>query len=211
METPMTDTQILDIAHVTFLEMIDATIKSVGPNGAKGSLMRAALRTADTFPVLELASWDDYFAAIDDVSSPIARVEGRARHYGDGLFGLPHCPFAQSIANFVSVYEKLPAGYGQLTDEFNRPSAITKKYRVGHGAGVSPFCAIHQPLRSALGMRIKIGGKPMIVFQLGCKSGSGHKGIADEWVAEAGFDRQRVAEVLDDNMCCYGVRLDAAD
>lgn len=199
---------ILDIAHVSFLEMIEMFIKTLGAAQAKGSLMRSAISTAESFPEVEFGSMQEFVTAIDEVRSPIAQVEGRAVHLGDGLFGLPKCPFADSIKNFVSVRGKLPESFGKVTEDYNKPGPVTAKYRVGQGAGVSPFCAIHQPLRSALGLRVKIAGKQAVVYQLGCKSAGGAKAVAAELCQSAGRSPDEVSKVLDDNMCCYQIRLE---
>ena len=134
-------------------------------------------------------------------------VEGKAQHMGDFVFGLPACPFAPSIKNYTNIMGALPGSYAAFTEEFNKSTIVTRKYRVGEGAGVSPFCAVHQPLRSALGDKITIGGKKIAIYQLGCKASSGKKGLADAWLEETGVSREVAEEVLDSNMCCYYVKL----
>src|SRR5512140_1477569 len=81
------------------------------------------------------------------------------------------------------------------------------QFRVGEGAGVSPFCSVHQPMRSAIAEKITIGGKKIIVYQLGCKSGGGKKGFADKWIAAAGADKAVVDKILDNHMCCYSLKI----
>jgi len=203
-----TNDKMLDIAHISFLEMIELFIKTLGAAQAKGALMRSAISTAESFPEAKFESMQDFVAAIEDLRSPIAQVEGKAVHLGDGLFGLPRCPFGGSIKNFVAVRGKLPESFAKVAEDFNKPGAVTSKYRVGQGAGVSPFCAIHQPLRSALGLRVSIGGKSVSVYQLGCKSGNGTKAIAEDLCKAAGRTPDEVKKVLDDNMCCYQLRLE---
>jgi hypothetical protein len=197
--------EILDIAHVMFLEMIGTFIKQIGAGPAKGTLMRDSMALAEHFPEQEYASLEDMVAAIEDASNPITKVEGRAKHLGDGLFGLPDCPFAKSIGAFKKIHGKLPDSFAKVPQDFNKPSPTTKKLKVGHGAGVSPFCAIHQPLRSSLATRVRIGGEKVAVYQLGCKSGGGKKAIAEDLVAQTKFDTATVDKVLDDHMCCYAV------
>lgn len=203
----MSEQKILDIAHISFLDMIQALIAQSGAASAKGTLMRNAIKAGDRFEPVDFATLDDFVAAIESVDSPIAAVEGKARHLGDGLFGLPQCPFAESISNYKSVFDKLPDGYQELTEEYNKPGPVTDKLQVGHGAGVSPFCSVHQPFRSTLGKKITIGGKSVSVVQLGCKSGSGAKGLAEKMIAEAGFTNAQVEKALDDNMCCYALKV----
>ncbi len=201
--------KILDIAHVSFLDLIRVSIEQTGAAATKGTLMRNTLKAAEKFEPQDFASIDDFVASIDQVQNPIAMVEGKAVHLGDGLFGLPGCPFANSIGNYKNVFKGMPEGYSQLTDEYNKPGAASDKYRVGHGAGVSPFCALHQPLRSALGGKVTINGNPLTIYQLGCKSGSGEKGLATKWIEESGFTAEQVTAALDDHMCCYAIKAEA--
>ncbi len=203
----MVEGKILDIAHVSFLDMIKVLIAQSGAANAKGILIRNALNAANMMDGAEFGSFEEFLASIDGASNPIAQIEGRATYLGDSLFGLKFCPFAPSIANYREVFGDLPEGYGDITKEFNRPGMVTTRYRIGEGAGVSPFCAVHQSLRSALGDKVKIGGRKVSVYQLGCRSGSGEKGIASRWLNETGVPRDVVEKALDDHMCCYLIRV----
>jgi len=203
----MSEGKILDIAHISFLDMIKVMISMSGAAAAKGTLIRNAINTAEKIKEVDYPSFDDFLAAIENSSSPITQVEGKAAHQGGFVFGLANCPFGPSIKNYTGVFEKLPEGYADFTAEFNKPSKITEIYRVGEGAGVSPFCSVHQPMRSAIAERIRIGGKKIKIYQLGCKSGSGKKGFADRWLAESGVSRDVVDKTLDNHMCCYYVQI----
>jgi hypothetical protein len=204
----MSETKILDIAHISFLDVIRASITQVGAAATKGMLIRNAINAAERIPAVDFESLDAFVASIESADNPITQVEGKAVYKGNGLFGLPACPFATSISDYKSVYGGLPDEYHQITEDFNKKGTVTDKYKVGSGAGVSPFCAVHQPLRSALKGRITIKGKPITIFQLGCKSGTGDKGFAEEWIKETGFTEQEVSAVLDDNMCCYAIKVE---
>lgn len=201
----MDNGKILDIAHISFLDMINVLITTVGTASAKGTLIRNAMKAAETIDGVSYSSMDDYLKAIEDGTNPITRIEGRAVHVGNNVFGLPNCPFAPSIKNYNGLFGKLPDGYKDLTEDCNRPNAAADKLRVAHGACVSPFCAVHQPMRSAFGEKISINGKKAVIYQLGCKSGGGVKGMAGKWIAETGVPREVAEKVLDDNMCCYYV------
>jgi hypothetical protein len=198
---------ILDIAHISFLDMIKVMITLTGAASAKGTLIRNAIKTAERIAEVDYPSFEAYLAAIEDASNPITMIEGKATHEGSHVFGLRLCPFGPSIKSYTAVFEKLPDGFADFTAEFNRQSATTDQYRVGEGAGVSPFCSVHQPMRSAFAERIRIGGKRIQIFQLGCKSGGGKKGLAEKWIAAAGVPREVVERVLDGHMCCYSVKI----
>ncbi len=200
--------KILDIARVSFLNMIKEMITLGGVAAAKGGLIRNALACADRIREVDYPDFDAFVAAIGNATNPITVIEGKAEHTGDGVFGLPDCPFAPAIANYTEVFGVLPEGYAEFTAEFNKPGPATARYRIGEGAGVSPFCAVHQPLRSAIGDKITIGGKKVRVTQLGCKSGAGKKGFADRLIKEAGVAKEVVDAVLDNHMCCYHVAVE---
>ena len=199
--------KILDIAHVSFLDMIKVMITMSGAANAKGTLIRNALSTADKINEINYETFDDYLAAIENATNPIAMIEGKSNHQGGYVFGLANCPFGPSIKNYTTVFEKLPDGYADFTAEFNKSSRVTDTYRVGEGAGVSPFCAVHQPMRSAVAEKISIGGKKIKLYQLGCKSGAGKKGFADKWIDETGVSKDVIDKVLDNHMCCYFLQI----
>ncbi len=198
---------ILDIAHISFLDTIKVMITLTGAASAKGTLIRNAIKTAERIAEVNYPSFEAYVAAIEATSSPLTMIEGKASHQGSHVFGLKLCPFGPSIQSYKAVFEKLPDGYADFTAEFNKPSNTTDQYRVGEGAGVSPFCAVHQPMRSAFAEKIRIGGKKIRVLQLGCKSAAGKKGFAEKWIAEAGVAHEVVDKVLDGHMCCYALQI----
>jgi len=203
----MGEAKILDIAHISFLDMIKVLISMNGVAVAKGTLIRNAVGAADKIEEVNYDTFDDYLAAIENTTNPIAIVEGKSSHEGDFVFGLAVCPFEQSIKNYKTIYEKLPDDYADFTDEFNKTGRVTDMYRIGEGAGVSPFCAVHQPMRSAVAEKITIGGKKINVYQLGCKSGAGKKGFSDKWLDETGVSKDVVDKVLDNHMCCYFLKI----
>lgn len=203
----MSDENILDIAHISFLDMIKVMITLSGAASAKGTLIRNAIKTADRIAEIDYPDFDAYLAAIENATNPITMIEGKATHAGDFVFGLKNCPFGPSIRNYTKVFEKLPDGFADFTAEFNKPSNVTDQFRVGEGAGVSPFCAVHQPMRSAFADKITIGGKKIRIIQLGCKSGSGKKGFAAKWIADTGVPQEVIDRILENHMCCYALRI----
>jgi hypothetical protein len=197
-----------DAGHFSFLEIIKVLYQTAGPAFAKGALVKTGVSAAKKAPEVEFDSFEAFVESIETLDNPIAQFEGKAVHYGEGVFGLPACPFANSIKTYVGVTGGMPDEYKGVTAEMNKPSGVTDALRVGHGAAVSPFCGVHQPIRSALGERIKVGGRRLQIYQLGCKSGSGARGLAKEWMQSVGVSDETVGKVLDSNMCCYMVRFE---
>ncbi len=198
---------VTDIAHISFLDMIKVLFDLGGTANAKGTLIRNALNTADKISQEDYDSFDAFLQSVEDGSNPISMMEGKAVYEGGNVFGLPACPFAKSIKNYPDIFHELPKSYEDFTIEFNKSTRIINMYNVGEGAGLSPFWPVHQPLRSALGDKIKIGGKNVTIYQLGCKSGSGKKGFGEKWIEENGVAKDVVDKVLDDNMCCYYLKV----
>lgn len=204
----MSEEKILDIAHISFLDMIKVMITLSGAASAKGTLIRNAIKTAERISEINYATFEDYLAAVENATNPITMIEGKATHIGHFVFGLQNCPFGPSIKDYNQVFEKLPDGYADFTAEFNKTSNVTDQFRVGEGAGVSPFCSVHQPMRSAFADKIRIGGKKIRIFQLGCKSGGGKKGFADKWLQATGVPKEVVDKILDNHMCCYALKIE---
>jgi hypothetical protein len=197
---------ILDIAHLSFLELIRDAIRTTGSAAAVGNLVRKAMAIASETPEASYPSLEAWEAAVKAQEHPITRVEGVAIRDGY-LFSLPACPFAPSIKTYKNFFGKMPSEYPQLVAEYNKPSRITDELKVGHGAGVSPFCAVHQPLRAMIGKRIKIGDKSVRIYQLACKAGDGTRGFADVYIQELGVSKDLVNQMLDRSMCVYAVKV----
>lgn len=199
--------EILDIAHVFFLENIKTSKKTMGAPVATGELIRKAMDVAKRSPSVEYSSMDEFDQAVKDKTNPLTLMEGEAVLQEGNIYGLPECPFAASIKSYIGLFGALPGDYKEMADDCNKTSSIKDKLHIGEGACVSPFCAIHQTLRSSLvSNNIKIAGKDVVAYQLGCKSASGAKGFADKWIKETGASKDTVDKILDDSMCCYLVK-----
>src|SRR5512135_3564903 len=111
----MSEGKILDIAHVSFLDMIKIMITLSGAASAKGTLIRNAIKTADKIAEVDYPTFEDYLAAIENATNPITMIEGKATHSGNFVFGLKLCPFGPSIKNYTKVFEKLPEGFADFT------------------------------------------------------------------------------------------------
>jgi hypothetical protein len=197
-----------DAGHLSFLELVQVITTVAGPAFTSGALLKTGAAIAKRAGQQDFPDFDAFIAAVTASQTAIASFEGQAKHYGKGVFGLPSCPFAGSIKTYKSYVGKLPSDYARVTEQYNKLSPVTEKLHVGHNAGVSPFCCVHQTLRSATAEHIRIDGKPVVVYQLGCKSGSGERGIADKFLETCGVSRETVQNVLDENMCCYLVAVE---
>jgi len=197
---------IFDLSHIVFMDLIRTLIKTIGVEPAKGHLIRIAINAGEQMQEVTYNSLDEFASSFENLSNPISKIEGQAVHVGNGIFGLKQCPFSPLVKTYAGFYGESPKNFIALTDEFNKESRINKEYHVGTGAAVGPFCVFHQPIRSAIAGRIKIGSKQLEVVQLGCKSGSGAKAFSDAMIALFGTTKDVVDKVLDSYVCCYGVR-----
>jgi len=206
-EGPIGAPRSLDIGQLMFLEMLEASIGSLGPAAVTRMLVQVAVRTAQRFAPLDFASLEHYVDAIEDLQNPIARVEGRAEHLGGGLFGLRRCPFANAYRSYRGLFEPTVPRLSALQEAFNRATELTRQHAIGHGSAVCPFCCAHQPLRALVAQRLTIGGRPLTLRQLACRSITGHRGFADEFIRAAHRSRDEVNAVLDEYVCCYALEV----
>lgn len=203
--------QRFEAGHVSFLEILTALHHTAGAEFVTGALIKSGISAARHAAEREFETIEEFIESIDELDNPIAQLEGAARHYGNGLFGLPECPFAAAIEAQSAADTALTDPYRDITAAMNKPTALSDQIRVGRGAVVSPFCALHQPLRSALGERIRVAGRALCIYQLACRSANGASGLADHWIQHTGFDRRLIEQVLIENMCCYCIRFERDD
>jgi len=62
----MSEGRILDIAHISFLDMIKLMITMSGAASAKGALIRNAISTAEKIKEVDYPTFDDFLQAIED-------------------------------------------------------------------------------------------------------------------------------------------------
>jgi hypothetical protein len=203
----MSEKDFLDIAHIFFLESIADAIKTRGAAAATGELARRAKAVSEKISVKDFGSAEDLINALDTGNTALTRLEGRAKHYGNNVFTLPDCPFGESIARYIKEFKELPTEFKELADEFNKLYPQNRELKVGGGAGASAFCSVHQPLRSFVSRRMTVQGKPIKMYQLGCKSSSGVKAFAEEYIKESQIDKSVVDKALDDNSCVYWLQI----
>jgi hypothetical protein len=140
--------QFIDISHIALLELFETFSKQISPGMLNGTLIRISIAAGEKFEVVDYGTLEEFVNASDKGETPLSVLEGRAVHYGKGLFGLPTCPFGRSISNYTQLNkEGLPKVFGEVTQRYNADRPISNKMHIGMGSGVSPFCAIHQPMR----------------------------------------------------------------
>ena len=68
----VTNTNIIDIAQIAFLDMLREMIAMAGPAVTKGTLIRLATKAGKQLKALAFGSWDDFLAAVETATNPIA-------------------------------------------------------------------------------------------------------------------------------------------
>lgn len=199
-------TKHVDLSHIVFLDLLQHLVDTAGTKVAKGNLMRIAMNAGEHLEPVAYADFDSFLAAADTGNTPLALMEGKSTHLGNGVFGLPVCPFGQLTKNYKDFFSKDASDFEELTGEFNAESKVTREFKVGLGAGVGPFCIFHQPMRSHAQNKITIAGKPIKIFQLACRSSAGKVAYADVLIDEFGCNRKTVEKAMETYLCCYGVK-----
>ncbi len=199
-------TATIDLSHLIFIDLIRSITETSGPQVAKGNLMRIALNLGKGVEKQDFATFDDLIAAINEGSTSLAKLEGKATYLGDGLVGLPACPFGKLTETYKEYFATDLEGFEELVKEFNAPGRMAKQLKIGMGAGVGPFCIFHQPMRSQIASSLSVAGKPVEIFQLACCNSKGECAYADELIAEFGCSRVAVEQAMENNVCCYGIR-----
>lgn len=200
-------TRAVDLSHLVFVDLLQNLVDTTGAKVAKGNLMRIAMKAGQHVEPREYASFAEFVEAMESGETPLSAIEGNATHLGAGLFGLEQCPFAQLAQNYRHYFGQDPSGFKGLTGEFNAENPMARAMKVGLGAGVGPFCIFHQPLRSQVGTAITIGGKPVEIIQLACRSSKDERAFARPLIAEFGCDGETVEKAMDSCTCCYGIRI----
>ena len=110
----------------------------------------------------------------------IEQVEGAVNEVQDGVFVLPECPFAKTIATYKGCCGPLPEELYGLAEYANQQGE----------AWVSAFCGIHQAFR-----RARIGDSYQ---QIGCRSGDKVNVAAQDILSE-----DEVQRILKTSACVY--------
>lgn len=200
------DTSVsLYMTQLVLMETIRETIITTGPAVAKGNLMRMAIKISREIPGTKYENLDELETAAKAGKYPITLIEGVATRDGN-IFVVNSCPFNSSVKMYKELFHSIPAEYVRLMEEFNKPYKSPADLYLGHGSGGSPFCAIHQPFRAAIGKNTTVGGMSANIIHLGCKDWDGNKHISDELCNVAGVSKEAVEKYLDKGDCVYYVK-----
>lgn len=110
----------------------------------------------------------------------LEEVEGTIDEIREGIYALPKCPFAETIASYKAYHSSLPEEMYSLADYANRQGL----------AWVSAFCGIHQSFR-----RARFGDSYQ---QIACRSGD-KVSIAEQDILSEDEARQ----ILETTACIY--------
>ncbi len=148
-----------DLGHTGFVRIIRAANRLFDV-GAIGLLRMAGEEIAEN-------------TKLDQVDKDLAEVQ-------DGIFALPTCPFAGTIATYKDCCGLLPEDLFALAGHANQQGE----------AWVSAFCGIHQAFR-----RVKIGDSYQ---QIGCRGGD-KVIIADQDI----LSEDEARSILEKNACVF--------
>ncbi|MBI5695679.1 MAG: hypothetical protein HZC51_08070 [Nitrospirae bacterium] len=134
----------------------------------------------------------------DKGNSPFDVLEGKADREGNVLI-LKDCPMTRMLKS-VMVDGKLPEFYQKIVDKY------TEVYK-SKGAILHPFCIVHQVIRGTVGEHIKIGGKPVKVYQVACRSMTSGKVVhATEGGNRVEMSKEDIEKKIEGKACMYIVK-----
>ena len=127
--------------------------------------------------------------------SPFDLLEGLSDRIDDVMV-LKQCPMT-GLLKALSTDGKLPDFYQQIVDKF-------VSMHKNKGAILHPFCIVHQVIRAAIGEHVKIGGKPVRVYQIACRSMSSGKVVfANEGTTKVALSEDDILKKIDGKACMY--------
>jgi hypothetical protein len=160
----------------------------------KGSEIAGELKLKD------YSSPGEFHAEHDRGGSPFCVLEGKADRKGD-VYVLKGCPMAKLVESMKGEDGKLPKFYLKIGDKY-------KEIYKSKGAILHPFCIVHQVIRAMVGERIKVGGKPVKVYQVACRAlKSGKTAYASEGMDRTGLGKDEVDAMIDGSACMYMSKL----
>lgn len=151
---------------------------------------------------LELKDYEGmewFFEEHDKGDSPFDVLEGKADREGNVLV-LKDCPMTRMLKS-VMIDGKLPEFYQKIVDKY------TEIYK-SKGAILHPFCIVHQVIRATVGEHIKVGGKPVKVYQVACRSMTSGKVVyAKEGTDRVEMSKEDIDEKIEGKACMYLLKI----
>ncbi len=184
--------------NIFSLYLLQTITELMGPEMAKGSLERVGEAIAEK--LLQKFGVDSLHVAdlkdLTNNANPLKFFDDTLQMQDGKLYVIERCPFIREVRDFMEVNKEMPPLLTEIVEIYNRE---------GLGYAVSPFCIIHQTLRARLVKEIKVGGKDVNFFQLGCKAPSGKIKLADQNITKLGSSDAAIQEVLKTRACCYAI------
>ncbi len=181
------------------LHLLQTITELMGPEMAKGTLERVGEVIAEK--LLQKFGTDSLHISdlkeLTKNANPLKFFDDTLDTQGDKLFVIEKCPFIREIKDFLEINKEIPPLLSEIVEIYNRE---------GKGYAVSPFCIIHQTLRSKLASEIKITGRDVEFLQLGCKALSGKIKLADQNIKKIGSSDVAVQDFLKSKICCFSIQ-----
>jgi hypothetical protein len=195
----------LDIAHIFFLELLRDYKNNLGAALAVRQMIHRAAIFARDLPRQDFTDWDHFLNELQKQNTVLNFWEPELKLYDRHIIATPSCPFGAAIHEYTQIMGGLPNEYAEITEEFNRSTPLNRHMMIGHGSASSPFCAIHQPLRSLAAEKIFVGGQPLQIVALGSKAESDWA-LAYEYIGEEKLFPEKIKSLLNENLCCFLIK-----
>ncbi len=193
----------IDIIYVFFLELLCDLKNNLGAPLAVRQLVRRAIAFSENLPRQDFQDKNFFWKALEEGDTILNLFEDKFEKQENNIITTPACPNENFIKNYFNLWKGIPNEYNEIMEEFNKPSTINKKLKIGCGSASNPFCVLYQPLRSIAISKISISGKPIEMVTLGCKSFDEKDFIAYEYLAEEGIEPRIVQPLLKNTNCVF--------
>jgi len=161
-------------------------------------LQEAGKNIASELDLKDYENIEKFLEEHDKGKSPLDTLEGQADRDGNILI-LKNCPMTKLLSD-VMKDGRLPDFYQQIVDKY------LDIYKT-KGAILHPFCIVHQVIRSIVGEHIKVGGKPIKVYQIACRSMSSGKVVfATEGTSRVELDKDQIVKKIEGKACMYIIK-----
>ena len=196
----------LDIAHIFFLELLRDFKNNLGVPLATRQLLRKTVSLAQNLPRIDFPNKNIFWEAIRKEETNLHLWEDKLEICKNNIIAAPKCTFRNAIDNYLKLWGGMPTEYAEITEEFNKTSTISSILKIGQGSACSPFCLIHQALRSIAVKKIYIASEPLNLVMLGSKLSNVDLAISYEYLAEEGIKPAHIKTLLQKNICCFLIK-----
>lgn len=169
----------VDVAMILFLEDI---AEKQGVEGLLTYMINQGAALAETMPLEDYGTWDDFVTALNEGRSILSALEG-TQAFSRYVLVTPVNPFHEAYATYIRLMGELLPAHRDVVELYNG--------RVQNSA-VESMSIVHQSFRRALVRRITVAGQAVRYAELGAKALDGTIIIAPEGWLEVLLEKAEI-------------------